>query len=161
VQTSLTLLQNKRVGSGADDADCLSWVLHTGHLDNLGSIVLNLLNEIGITKLVLGKRINVCNGLASRRSGDEFDLIPFNVFDDHDLQLRQEMQGKVVDSISKDGFLDQENIASGFLDLLAERKQVLTFFFQDFVHLSVIIDDNLVVHLSKSGHQIQLGNLQE
>ena len=150
MQTSLALFQYKRVGTGADDADCLSWVLDTGHLNDLGSVVLNLLNQIGVTKLVLGKSIDVGHRLASRRPGNEFDFVPLDILDDHDLQLCQEMQREIVDSVSQDGFLDQKNIATGLFNLLAERQQVLTFFLQNLIHLSVIVDNNLVVHLLES-----------
>ena len=43
--------------------------------------------------------------------------------------------------------MNEENVATRFFDSLAEVEDVESFFFQDLVHLTVIIDDDLVVHL--------------
>jgi hypothetical protein len=43
--------------------------------------------------------------------------------------------------------LDKEDITSCFLDSFTQVEEVLTFFLQDLVHLSVVVDHNLVVHL--------------
>jgi len=43
--------------------------------------------------------------------------------------------------------LNEENVATRFFDGLAEVEDVESFFFQDLVHLTVIVDDDLVVHL--------------
>jgi NTP pyrophosphatase (non-canonical NTP hydrolase) len=57
------------------------------------------------------------------------------------------MQGEVVDGVTQYRLLDKENIASALLDLLAYVQEVLAFFLEDLVHLAVVVDDNLVVHL--------------
>ena len=122
MQTSLALLQHESVGAGADNANSFTRVFHPGHLDDLGTVVLGLrlLDQVGISKLVLGESVDVSNRLAAGRLGDELDLVPLDVFDDHDLELGKEMQGELVHGISKDGFLNQEDIAAGLLDLFAE-----------------------------------------
>jgi hypothetical protein len=101
VQTSLALLQDQSVRTGADHADSLSRVLNSSHLDDLGSTLRRLLDQLCVTELVLGERLNVGNGLAACRSRDEVDLVSLDVLDDHDLQLGEEMEGEVGDSVSK------------------------------------------------------------
>ena len=43
--------------------------------------------------------------------------------------------------------MDQQNVAVCLLDLFANVEQVLAALFNDLVHLSVVVDDNGVVHL--------------
>lgn len=43
--------------------------------------------------------------------------------------------------------MDEEDVAVGFLDLLAEVEEVLTTFLDHLVHLPIIVDDDSVVHL--------------
>lgn len=104
VQTPLALFQDQAIGTGADDADRLAWVLDTSHLDDLGSVVLGLsfLNQVGVTQLVLGKSIDIGDRLASGRLGDELDLVPLDILDHHDLELGEEVQRELVDGVSKD-----------------------------------------------------------
>lgn len=43
--------------------------------------------------------------------------------------------------------LDEENVAASLLNLLAKVKNVSLLFFEDLVDLSVVVDNDLVVHL--------------
>lgn len=78
---------------------------------------------------------------------NELDFITLNFLDGQDLQLGQKVKGEVVHSITEDGFLDKDNVTSALLDLFADVEQVLTFFLEDFVHLAVVVDNDLVVDL--------------
>lgn len=149
MQTPLALLKHQSVGTGTDDTNRLPWILDSGHLDHLCTIVLglSLFDQVGVTQLVLGESIDIGDRFASGRLGDEFDLVPLDVLDDHDLEFGEEVQGELVDSVSEDGFLDQQDVAASLLDLLAQGQEVLTFFLQDLVHLSVVVYYDLVVHL--------------
>lgn len=149
VQTPLTLLQDQRVGTCANDRDCLPRILHPCDLDDLCPGETRLLDELGRTQLVLGKGLDVRDGPAPRRLCNEVDLVPLNVLDDHDLELGEEVQGQVGDGVSEDGLLDKEDVAAGLLDSLAQVEEVLSLLFEDLVHLSVIVHDDLVVHLAK------------
>lgn len=147
MQTSLAFFQNQRVGTCTDDTDSLSWVLDASHLDHLGPTVCRLLHQFCIAELVLGKRLDVGDGFAACRFRDEVDFVSLNVFDNHDLQLREEVEGKIGHGISENGLLDEEDVAAGLLDAFTKVEEVLSFLFEDLVHLSVIIDNDLVVHL--------------
>lgn len=57
-------------------------------------------------------------------------------------------EGEFVRGVSEDGLLDEEDVATGFLDRFAEIEDVDSLFFENFVHLSVVRNDDLVVHLS-------------
>ena len=45
--------------------------------------------------------------------------------------------------------LNEENIASSLLDPFAQFKNVFSFLLQNFVHLTVIVDYDLVIHLAQ------------
>ena len=55
------------------------------------------------------------------------------------------MKGQVIDRISQNGLLDQKDIASGGNDLFDEGDDVLSFLFQNSIHSSVVIDNNIVL----------------
>lgn len=43
---------------------------------------------------------------------DELNVIALNVFDDHDLHLRQVVQSQLRDSIAENGLLNEEHVAT-------------------------------------------------
>jgi len=53
---------------------------------------------------------------------------------------------KAVD-VPKDGFLNEQNVAAGLLDLLDNVEYVLPFVTQHAVHLCVVRHYHLIVHL--------------
>jgi len=103
------------------------------------------------------------NILESRGSylADEFDFISFDVLDNHDTLLGQEVERKVVGSISEDRFLDEEDIGATLFDLLNQTGNISSFFLQDSVHSRVILDDDTVFNISLGGRKAELdqGNL--
>lgn len=58
------------------------------------------------------------------------------------------MQGQIVHRIPKDRFLDEKHIALCLLNLLNHVEEILALLFEDFIHLAVVVDDNLVFHLN-------------
>lgn len=78
---------------------------------------------------------------------DKLDLIALNVSDDQDLHLGKEVKGEIIDSITQDRLLDEQNVATSLLDLLAHVQDVVTLLFQHAVHLLVVGNDDTVVHL--------------
>ncbi len=66
------------------------------------------------------------------------------------------MEGEVVDCVSQDGFLYEEDVAFCFFDLLDQVEKVGPFFFKDFVHLSVVVYDDLVLHVWFGGAELKL-----
>ena len=57
------------------------------------------------------------------------------------------MKGQVVDGVAEDGFLDEEDVALGFLDLLDHVEEVGALFLDDLVHLAVVVYGDGVLHL--------------
>ncbi len=78
---------------------------------------------------------------------DKLHLVPLNVLDDQYVQLGQEMQAQVGDGVAQNGLLDEQHVALGLLDLLHHVQQVLPLLLQDFVHLPVVVHNDLVLHL--------------
>ena len=50
---------------------------------------------------------------------DELDFVAFDVFDSKDLEFGEEVEREIVYSVTKDGLLNEEDIAACFLDLFA------------------------------------------
>lgn len=87
---------------------------------------------------------------------DELNLVSLNVLDTHDTKLGKEMQRQVVDGVSEDRFLDEEHVALCLLNLLDHVEQVCSLLFQDLVHLSVVVDNNLVLHVGFRRAELEL-----
>ena len=107
MQTTLRLFQNKVVATSSQDADGSSRVLDTSNLDNLSTRVVGLFDQVGITKLVLSESINVGDWLASERLGKELDFITLDILDGKDTETFEEGERSVINSITKNGFLDK------------------------------------------------------
>lgn len=87
---------------------------------------------------------------------NELNLVSLNILDTHNTKLGQEMQRQVVDSISENRFLDEEHVALCLLDLLDHVEQVCSLLFQDLVHLSVVVDNDLVLHVGFRRAELEL-----
>ena len=81
---------------------------------------------------------------------DELNVLSLNVFDDHDLHLREEVERHLVDGVAEDGLLDEHDVAAGLLDRLAQVEDVRPLLAQCPVHLRVVADDHLVLHLERT-----------
>jgi len=57
------------------------------------------------------------------------------------------VEGEVVDCVTEDGFLDEEDVAFCLLDFLNHIEEVGSLFFEDLIHLSVVVHNDLVFHL--------------
>jgi len=62
--------------------------------------------------------------------------------------LGEEVQAQVVVSVAQDGLLNQEHVAAGFLDLLADAQDVLPLFPQDAIHGRVVGHHHVVLHVA-------------
>lgn len=147
MQTALTLLQNKAVAAHREDAHGAAAVFDASDPDDLDVARVRLLDEVGIAELVFGERLDICNWLATDALGQELDLVPLDVLHNENIQTLQEGQRGVVDRVTENGLLDEQHVTVGLLNLFAEVEQVLAAFFNDLVHLPVIVDDDSVVHL--------------
>lgn len=99
--------------------------------------------------------------------GIELDVVSLDVLDDHNLHLRQEVQRQFAHCVSEiikfnfllifkicrkmspeNALLNEQDVAAGILDLLAELQQIRSLLLQGTVHLRVVRNDHLVLHLN-------------
>ncbi len=66
------------------------------------------------------------------------------------------MQTEIVHCVSENRLLDEEDVALGFLDLLDHVQQICSLFLEDLVHLPVVVDNNLVLHVRFRRAQLEL-----
>ena len=78
---------------------------------------------------------------------NEFNVISFDVLDNHDLHLGQEVQCQFIDGISKNALLNKENITAAGLDLLDNIEDIGTLLLENTIHLGVVTDNDIVFHL--------------
>jgi hypothetical protein len=86
VNRALAFVEDELVAAHRKDADRAPSVLHTGDSDHFRPIVVRLLHQIGISKVIFAKCLDVHNRLASHTLCYEIDLITFHVFDDEDVE---------------------------------------------------------------------------
>lgn len=149
MQTTLALFHNKIVCTHSKNANSLSSVLNSCDLDDLSIRFTTLLHKIRIAQLILCESLDIGNGFTSKALRQKFNLITLDVFDDKDVEAFEEVEGNIVDCVTEDRFLNEQHIAIGFFDTLAEVEDVLATLFDDFVHLAVVIDHNRVIHLRR------------
>ena len=147
MQTPLTLLKHQRIPTHCQHAHRPPPILHPRNLHHLRPRLTRLLHQIRHAQLILRKRLNVTNRFTTKTFAQELDLVAFDVFDDEDFELGEEVECEFGDGVAEDGFLDEEDVAPGGFDLLAQVEEVLTLFFEDFVHLAVVIYYDGVIHL--------------
>ena len=82
---------------------------------------------------------------------NELDLVTLDVLDRKYSQLGEEVETEIVDGVAENGFLYKENIAFGFFDFLDHVQEISSFFLENLVHLAVVVDDDLVFHLTGKG----------
>lgn len=99
--------------------------------------------------------IYICLKIRSYLS-DEFDVFSFDVLDNHDALLSEEVQGEFVSGISENRLLNEQHICAGLDDLGHEVSDVLSFFLEDSVHGSVVLHNDGVLDFSFGRAQAEL-----
>lgn len=152
---ALNFIQDKIVRAAGNEGNGLlsGHGLDARDLYVAGAGGVDLLDEVGGTELVLGERLDIGDGLAAEGLADEFDFLTLDILDGQDLDAGEEVGGEFVDGVAEDGLLDENDVALGLCDLLDHVEKVGSLFLEDLVHLSVIVDDDLVFHL----HGISMG----
>lgn len=89
-------------------------------------------------------------------SRNEINLISVNILNDHNVFLGKEMESQFVYGISQDGFLDQKNIATGGSEFLNQIKDVFSFFFQNSIHGSIIMNNDIIFQIGLRSRQLEL-----
>ena len=145
VKRPVGFLQKKAVGASENDGSSLALAL--GDARHLGDLFLaqsDAFDALGGTQHFRLEMIEAGGWCAAKSLGHELDLVSLNVLNHHDLQLGQEMKGHVADCVPQDRLLDQQDVASGRLDLFANVEDVLPLLTKNSVHLSRIVDHHLV-----------------
>ena len=124
--------------------------------DDAGSGGLDFFEEFRRAEFVFCEGVDVGDWFASCRFANELYFITFNVFNAQDVEFGEEVQGEVVDGVAEDGLLDQEDVTFCFFDFLDEVEEVGPFFFEDLVHLSVVVYDDLVLHVGLGRGELEL-----
>mmetsp|Transcript_39722 Transcript_39722/g.122315 ORF Transcript_39722/g.122315 Transcript_39722/m.122315 type:complete len:411 (-) Transcript_39722:501-1733(-) len=145
VQRALRLVEHEVVGRLAQDGDGLALVRHARHAHNLAVARRHLVDELRAAELFRVEGIDVCDGQAAARLADELDVVAFDVLDDEDLHLCEEVQRQVVDRVSQDRLLDEQHVAAALLHLLAHVEDVLALLLEDPVHLRVVRDGHVLL----------------
>ena len=105
MKTTPAFFEDKRIRACAQHTDSATRIFDLGHLYHTSATVLDFINKICACKFILCKCLNVCDGARAQRLAKELDFITLNVLDDHNLELREEMQRKLIHSITQNALL--------------------------------------------------------
>lgn len=147
MQTTLAFIYNKIIASRSQNADSSSPIFDASDAHNFNTRVTSFFHQIGISQFVFSERLNVRDRFASQTFWEEFDLVAFHILDNKDIQALEIVKRQIIDCVTENRFLDQKNIAVRLFDLLAQIEDVLATFLQHFVHKTVIVNDDGVIHL--------------
>ena len=159
MEGSLGLLEHKLVGSSNEDRDSLVLNWASSDLDDLlvrssGS----LLNKRSRSEFILGELIDMWNWDGVDSLANEVHIFSVDVLDDHNTLLGEEMESQVINSISEDGLLDKQNIASSSNNFLDEVDNILLLLLQDSVHCGIVVHDNVVLEIGLWGGHAELNH---
>ena len=87
---------------------------------------------------------------------DEVDVVALDVFDDHDLLLGEEVESEVVDGVSEDALLDENDVGTAVDDLFDEADDVGSFLLEHLVDLGVVLDDDVAVDVGLRSREAEL-----
>jgi len=149
VEGALSFVQDEGVSATAHNADSLACALGTGNLNHSATAALTLLDEICGSELRLVKGVDIGDRFAAGGFADELYLVALDIFDAKDVEFGEEVEGEFVDCVAEDGFLDEEDVAFCLFDLLDHVEEVCSLFFENFVHLAVVVYYDGVFHLRK------------
>ena len=113
VETALRLLDDERVGAGAEHADRLAArVLDPADADDLGPVARDLLDKVRLAELVGRHLLDVRDGLAPERAREELDLVALDVAHGEDLELLEVRERELVRRVAEDRLLDEQDVAA-------------------------------------------------
>lgn len=113
-------MQDEHVRTSNKDAQGLGSGTGSGDFQNLGTIrESNFFNSLGLSELISLELVDVGDWNTTDSLGksvtyitDEVNFSSFDVLDNHDFLLGEEMQSQIVDGISQNTLLNQENIGT-------------------------------------------------
>lgn len=104
----------------------------------------------------LRKRSRCRDGFAAGGFADEFHLVTLDILDTENPEFVEKVEGEIVDGIAEDALLDEEDVAFCLFDLLDHVEEVGALFLEDLVHLTVVVDDDLVLHVGFGWGELEL-----
>ena len=157
MEGSVSLLKHELVGAAQQNGDGFTLVGAAGDLDDLGRATSRLLNnEVSLAEHLGLQVVDVGDSSALDGSADEVDLASINVLDDHNLHFGEEVEGKLRNCLTEDALLEQQNICARFLNLLAQVDNVFLLFFEETVHGSVIMNNNIALEVGLGSGEREL-----
>mmetsp|Transcript_10330 Transcript_10330/g.25325 ORF Transcript_10330/g.25325 Transcript_10330/m.25325 type:complete len:346 (-) Transcript_10330:113-1150(-) len=78
---------------------------------------------------------------------DELHVVALHVAHHQNLSLGEVVEGEVGDGVAKDALLDEQHVAAARLDFLDEADDVVALLLEDAIHLLVVADDDVVLHV--------------
>lgn len=141
MHTAVSLVNDQAVGAPDQDRGRLALVLHAqnlkqarsggpegrlSHLDDGAPHGALLHGLFCISQLGRCEGVRVGHGRAAQRGRDELYVTALDICQHHDPLFRQSGQRQVVSRITKNTFLNQEDIASRFYDRLQQVDNIST-----------------------------------
>mmetsp|Transcript_250 Transcript_250/g.434 ORF Transcript_250/g.434 Transcript_250/m.434 type:complete len:327 (-) Transcript_250:170-1150(-) len=158
VNGSIGLGQNQLVRSAKQHRRRLSGIGHAHEFDNLVSRSGkdDVSHVLGASQLFGREGIDVGHGRASQGATDEFDIGSFDVGNNENSHLGQEVQTQFVVCIAEDALLDEDDVCSALFDLFAHVEDVLALVAKYAIHGGVVADDDVVVHVRFGSREAEL-----
>lgn len=90
---------------------------------------MRFLAKFGADKILGSEMVEGGNRSAAKCLADVRNVLALDIFDNHDLDLVQEVDCEVTESVTQNRLLDEEHIAARLFDLLHNVEDVGTLFF--------------------------------
>ncbi|RNA25964.1 hypothetical protein BpHYR1_014113 [Brachionus plicatilis] len=141
------LVQHQSIASPHQHRHRPARVRHSCKLNHSARPRAHLLHQIRIAQHLTTKMVQTGDRLARQTLAYKLNVVSLNVLDHHYFHFGQKVQRQLVHGISQNALLNEQHIAVGCFDFFHNVQNVLAFFFEYAVHLSVVVDDHIVFHV--------------
>merc|ERR1740117_2769066 len=157
----LGLVEEQLIGTThkhRDAAKTSGWLREASHSNNGSKIRAELFlpDKFCVAKFIRCEALDGGARLDTDDLGNELDISAFNVSDNHDLLLGAEVEGQVCGGIAQNGLLDQQHVASSLGNLLDHLRQDGSLLAKQSIHLRVVANLNIALHVCLWGRQAEL-----
>ena len=152
----LGLVENQLRGA-SDENGRGDWLVNVNVEDFWSVWKDNILGRGGFSREFLTSQIvRMSNGNASQCLADEWNVSSLDVSNNHDLLLRQEVNGQVINGVSQNWLLDENDIGASLDYLLDDLHNVLSLLLENLVDLSIVRNDHIILHVGLWGRNAEL-----